>query len=134
MAYAFGKSSTRRLRTCHEDIQAVMTLALEKSNHDFSIAEGYRGQEKQDRCVKEGTSWVLYPGSYHNSEPSLAVDVVPFKGKAIWDDETYEDAMAWAEVVTSIKEAADELGVKLDHGFALWKKDKPHFQLTEHRK
>jgi len=133
MTYVFGKSSTRRLKTCHKAIRAVMVLALSKSNHDFSIAEGHRGQQKQDRCFEEGTSWVKFPGSYHNENPSLAVDVVPYAGGAVWGCETYEDSMAWAEVARAIKEAAEELNVKLDWGYDLWKKDRPHFQLTEEK-
>ena len=133
MTYNFGKSSTRRLNTCHPDIQAVMHLALSKSAHDFSIAEGHRGQQKQDRCFEEGTSWVKFPGSYHNESPSLAVDVVPYKGGAIWGCDTYEEATAWNEVVNSIKEAAAELEINLEWGFDLWEKDRPHFQLTEYR-
>ena len=133
MTYSFGKTSTKRLASCHEDIQAVMALALSKSKHDFSIAEGHRGQEEQDRCFASGASKVRFPGSYHNETPSLAVDVVPYDKGAVWGCDTYEETQAWKAVETAIKEAAGELDVKLEWGFDLWGWDRPHFQLTEYR-
>jgi len=133
MTYHFGKRSRKRLETCHEDIIAVAELALKKTTHDFFIAEGTRGKAKQDEYYATGASKVLFPKSFHNSSPSLAVDIVPYKGGAVWGCETYEETQAWKEIERAVKEAAEDLDVPLQWGFDRWGWDKPHWQLTSYR-
>jgi len=133
--FIFGKTSTRRLDTCHSDIRHVMIFALYLSEVDFFVSEGARGKEKQDKYFATGTSKVQFPKSFHNELPlSLAGDAVPWvNGKAVWSHETPEDKAAWREVTKAIKQAAKLLGVPLDWGFDLWKWDRPHWQLTSYR-
>lgn len=45
---------------------------------DCTIVEGHRGQEVQDEYYRLGKSQVMYPGSNHNTFPSMAVDVMPY--------------------------------------------------------
>lgn len=78
----FGNASKQRLATCHPDLQAVMNEAIKYI--DFSVVEGYRTTEEQEKYVKTGKSKTLnskhllrycpeYGGQY-----SYAVDVVPY--------------------------------------------------------
>ena len=134
MTYRLGRTSKARLATCHEDIQAIVNLAITKTTHDFFVAEGYRPKEKQDECFQKGSSKVLFPKSFHNSSPSLAVDVVPYKGGAVWGCETFEETQAWKEVERAIKESIEILNFPLQWGFDMWGWDKPHWQLTSYRK
>jgi peptidoglycan L-alanyl-D-glutamate endopeptidase CwlK len=91
MGYKFSKSSKLKLKTCHKDLQLIMNTAIELSDIDFGIAEGYRSSEKQLQYFNEGKSKIdgISRKGKHNYQPSLAVDVYPFiNGKAKWDNET----------------------------------------------
>lgn len=133
--FKFGKTSTRRINTCHDDIQHVMRLALFLSTVDFFIAEGSRDKQKQNEYFMTGASKLKYPKSYHNELVSLAADVVPYvNGKAVWSHETDDEKRSWSELIKSIKQAAKILNVPLEWGFDLWKWDRPHWQLTSYRK
>lgn len=139
--FIFGKTSTRRLVTCHSDIQHVMIFALYISEVDFFIAEGARSKEKQDKYFATGASKVEWPDSFHNVDDtddtpdiSFAVDAVPWvDGKAVWSYKTPEDKATWCELTRAIKKAAKLLNVPLEWGFDLWKWDRPHWQLTSYR-
>ena len=78
----FGKRSKERLATCDERLQKVFNEVI--NYVDCSVLEGHRGERKQNRYVAEGKSKVEYPFGRHNSNPSRAVDVVPYP--IDWDD------------------------------------------------
>ena len=78
----FGKSSRKRLATCHEDLQKVFNEVIKKV--DCSIIEGQRSEERQNRLFEEGKTKVRYPKGRHNAVPSRAVDVVPYP--VDWND------------------------------------------------
>lgn len=73
---SFSANSKRELETCHELLQDVMGRAIKVI--DFTVLEGRRGQERQERLLKEGKTQLDWPESNHNSNPSLAVDVAPY--------------------------------------------------------
>ena len=134
--FYFGKTSNRRLDTCHIDIQSITRLAITKTTVDFFVACGARSKAAQDEAFVTGASKLKYPESYHNEDiASLAVDIVPYvNGEAVWFYETPEERHAWDEVIKAMKESAKELNIPLDWGFDLWKWDRPHWQLTSYRK
>ena len=74
--YKFGGASRVKLATLHEDIQIVLNEAIKIV--DFSILEGYRGKEKQNRYFLDGVSKVRFPFGKHNKVPSEAVDIAPY--------------------------------------------------------
>jgi len=74
--YKFGKSSLKNLRSCHLDLQKVLHRAIEII--DFSVIQGERNEEDQNRAYTQGRSKLKYPQSKHNNHPSLAVDIVPY--------------------------------------------------------
>jgi len=76
--YSFGKSSTACLTTCEPLLVAVATRALGYGVMDFGIVYGYRGERLQNRLNRDGASKVVYPDSYHNKNPSQALDAVPY--------------------------------------------------------
>ena len=47
MDFEFSKTSKKRLRTCHKDLQLIMECAIAFSKVDFGIAEGHRSIELQ---------------------------------------------------------------------------------------
>lgn len=86
MTFEFSESSLKRLQTCHEDLQKVMTIALAHSDIDFGIAEGHRTPKRQNELFntrdKNGKRLTKIDGitqlSKHNHSPSLAVDIYAF--------------------------------------------------------
>lgn len=82
--FRFGRRSLEALHTCHPLLQEILKEAILRSEMDFSVLEGYRNQEDQDRAVRNGFSKVSYPDSMHNKTDldgtprSLAVDVAPY--------------------------------------------------------
>ena len=72
----FGKSSKRRLATCHEDLQEIFNEVIKY--FDCSVLCGHRGEEDQNKAVESGNSKVGWPNGRHNANPSNAVDVAPY--------------------------------------------------------
>lgn len=85
MAFAFGKSSNKKLDTCHPDMQLIMRTALALSRMDFGIAEGHRTLATQQKYFNEGKSKCdgIKAKSKHQGSPSMAADIYPYiNGKA----------------------------------------------------
>lgn len=114
----FGKRSKEQLETCHPDLQMVLNKAIEVV--DFSVLQGYRGEEEQNKYFYEGKSKLKYPQGKHNKNPSLAVDIAP------WPID-WKDIKRFGAVVFFIKGIAYENGIKLRLG-ADWNSD---FQFNE---
>lgn len=97
---------------------------------DCSITDGHRDEIKQNFYFEKGTSKVQWPNSKHNSNPSLAVDCVPWPEK--WSS---------VEAFDELKEIVwEEWAMMKDEGltdnFNLvwggdWKSfcDRPHWEL-----
>lgn len=120
---SFGTKSKQRLSTCEVELQDVLNEAIK--HFDFSVIDGHRDMETQNRYFNEGVSKVRWPNSNHNTYPSRAVDVVPYP--VDWDDHA-----AFYVMATHILAASTKLGVRLRWG-GHWKnfKDFPHFELME---
>lgn len=80
--YKFGKQSTKRLNTLCLPLQHILNMAIKE--YDFTILEGHRDKETQNRYYDEKKSKLKFPDSKHNSYPSYAVDIAPYP--IIWDD------------------------------------------------
>lgn len=121
---SFGQQSKNKLVTCDEQLQDILNEAI---NHiDFSVIDGHRPRDRQDRYYREGTSKVRWPNSKHNKYPSKAVDIVPYPGGFNNTDSKFY------ELATHVLAAANDLGVRLVWG-GHWKnfKDLAHFELKE---
>lgn len=84
--HVFSNHSIRQLHTLHPDLQKIARAIL--PHHDFRIQQGYRGEADQNEAVRKGYSKVSFPNSKHNSDPSMAMDLLPFvNGRFIgWDN------------------------------------------------
>lgn len=131
--YKFSKRSLKKLEwpvPVHPDLVNVIHKALEYGEMDFSILDGGRTQEQQNRLYAQGrtepgdiVTWTL--NSNHLAKPdgfAHAVDIAPYP--IDWDDE-----FRFTLLAEIIKDAAIEEGVDLDWGYDLWGRDMPHFQL-----
>lgn len=72
----FSSSSERALSTCHPALRKLARFVIR--DYDFTVLEGHRGKERQNRLVEEGRSTTEWPDSKHNEKPSLAIDVAPY--------------------------------------------------------
>jgi len=72
----FGRRSLGNLSECHPDLQVLAREAIKLI--DFTIIEGYRGKEEQDRAFFKKHSKLRFPQSKHNQTPSLAFDIIPY--------------------------------------------------------
>ena len=117
---SFGKTSKKRLKTCHPLIQLIMNKVIE--DYDCTILCGYRGLVEQNKAFNTGKSKVMWPDSNHNKEPSLAIDVGP------WPLD-WKDIAEFKHLAGRILATANIMGIKLNWG-GNWKSfiDCPHFQ------
>ncbi len=119
---SFGKRSTKNLNSCHPKIREVLNEAIKHT--DFSVIWGHRGEDAQNKAYNDGFSKVQWPNSKHNSNPSRAVDIVPYPGGFKNKDK------AFYLMATHVYRAASKLGVGLSWG-GHWRnfKDLAHFEL-----
>ena len=103
----FGKTSKAKLATCHEDLQKILNEVIKYV--DCSVIEGHRSEERQNKLFDEGKTKLKYPKGRHNSNPSRAVDVVPYP--IDWNDR--ERFHLFAGFVLGI---AQSMGIKLRWG------------------
>ena len=73
----YSKTSLKRLRECHEDLQIVFMEVIKY--FDCTIICGRRGRIFQNKAFVRGFSKLKYPFSKHNKLPkSEATDSVPY--------------------------------------------------------
>ena len=73
----FSENSKRKLATCHSDLRRLFEHVI--LDYDCTIVCGHRGEQEQNEAYAGGHSQLQWPNSKHNTEPSLAVDVVPYE-------------------------------------------------------
>lgn len=103
----WSKVSAERLETCHESLQELANVVLQR--HDCTVICGHRTQGQQERAFIDGLSKVQWPNSRHNSYPSLAIDLAPYP--IDWADT--KRFYFFAGIVLS---TALELGIKIRWG------------------
>lgn len=80
---SFGRTSQKRLLTCHKLIQSLFNDVI--WHYDCAVIQGHRNQELQTQYFKNGKSKTEWPDSKHNSEPSYAIDIAPWiNGRIPW--------------------------------------------------
>tara|TARA_R110002012_G_scaffold14134_1_gene59211 strand:+ start:1837 stop:2229 length:393 start_codon:yes stop_codon:yes gene_type:complete len=129
--YKWGPRSIKHLVTLDERLQKVLNEVIKYV--DCSIIEGHRSGERQNKLFEEGRTKVKYPYGRHNSNPSRAVDVVPYP--IDWDDR--ERFHLFAGFVIGIGQS---MGIRLRWG-GDWNMnfevddnnfdDFPHFELVD---
>lgn len=117
--YVLSKRSRSNLEGVHPDLVAVVELAIHLTTQDFTVIEGLRTLERQEKLVAKGASKTM--NSRHLT--GHAVDLVPYP--VAWDWPLFYP------IADAMKLAADELGVDLEWG-GDWRtfRDGPHFELN----
>lgn len=126
----FGSASRQRLLTCDSRLISVCSELIQY--FDFSVISGHRSNEEQDAIFAQGRTApgriVTYKRggeSIHNTSPSRAIDIAPYRGGVVWDDEGLFHEMAGALLyIAALK------GIEISWG-GHWPnfKDRPHFQV-----
>lgn len=76
-SHKYSPISLERLDSCHRDLQILFNRVL--IGYDHSILCGHRGEIDQNTAFKNGYSKLKFPDSKHNSDPSMAVDALPYE-------------------------------------------------------
>ena len=120
MPYAFGPRSLKRMEGVHPDLRKVMDRAIAITDMDFTVLEGLRTLAQQRKYYATGKSKTMR--SRHLT--GHAIDIAPLvDGKVTWDWAVYD------RFAPIIKQAAKDVGVKVEWG-GDWKwRDGPHWQL-----
>lgn len=120
MPYAFGPRSLKRMEGIHADLRKVMDRAIAITDMDFTVLEGLRTLAQQRKYYATGKSKTMR--SRHLT--GHAIDIAPLvDGKVTWDWAVYD------RFAPIIKQAAKDVGVKVEWG-GDWKwRDGPHWQL-----
>ena len=85
--FKFGKTSLRRLHTCHIDLQILAYEMMKRTDQDFGIVCGERGIIAQEDAFNRGVSKAHYGESPHNNNPSDGLDMVPYAdSNYLWKD------------------------------------------------
>lgn len=108
----FGAESQKQLATCDLRLQRVLTEAIKY--FDFSVIEGHRDREAQERAFAKGSTKLHYPFGNHNATPSRAADLMPFP--LDWSDKPTAIARV-AFMMGVVRVCAMQLGTKVRFGF-----------------
>ena len=72
----FSQTSFSRLSTCHIELQTLFYEIIR--TYDCTILQGFRNEADQHAAFLSGASQKDWPHGKHNSNPSMAVDVLPY--------------------------------------------------------
>lgn len=111
----------RNLSGIHPDLARIVRRAADITTVDFTVTEGLRSAERQQRLVASGASRTLNSRHLSGHAVDLAAKV---DGKVRWDWPLY------ARLAEAMKTAAAGLDLPLTWG-GDWKsfRDGPHFEL-----
>lgn len=131
--FSLGKTSTRRLGSCHPTLQKIVQDAIKTSPIDFGVVCGFRSKEEQDKAFSEGKSNARWGDSDHNfmrgdTPCSLAVDLAPYS--AALNNYDWDNKEAFTVLHEHIKKTAYKFGHDIVWGgnFKPFL-DMPHFAL-----
>lgn len=122
--YKFSKKSKNKLYECHIDLIDICESMMGLGVMDFTILQGYRGEEDQNTAFAEGKSNARFGQSLHNVNPSRAVDIAPYPID-------WQDTEKFAQLAGMFKAVAAQKGIAVRWGGDFKSiKDMPHFELT----
>ena len=129
--YTLGRKTRKHMIGLHPYLAFCVEEAIKRTKQDFTILAtgGVRTNRMQADMyaqgrTKPGRKITWTHNSYH--QYGLAVDIVAWEnGRASWDTDLYK------ELEVAMKSVIAEYSLPIDWGYDLWKKDMPHWQITE---
>lgn len=131
--FTFGGRSRDNLSSIKFTMKKVCILALRYSTVDFTVIDGMRTTEEQQKLFKAGATELdgVHKKSAHQS--GEAVDIIPVvPGRNVWDVEDPVVAAAWLEVGRAMLRAGMKCNENIEWGIAYdigGGRDYPHFQI-----
>ena len=111
--FKLSQRSLDRLQGVHPDLVSLVKKAIELTEVDFTVTEGLRSKEEQQRLVAERKSWTF--NSRHLT--GHAVDLGAWvNGSLSYDWEYY------FQIADAMRRASIELGIPVQWG-GLWRKN-----------
>lgn len=108
---SFGERSNKALDSCDYRLKKIADRAI--LFFDFSVLEGHRNKQDQDKAFNTGKSKIRWPNGKHNKLPSQAFDLAPHP----IDFSNRAKAIARFYLLAGIiMKTADEFGIKLRWG------------------
>ena len=120
--FNLGTKSKARLVGVNPILAFAVTEAIKLTSADFTVLEGLRTKEQQRKNITRGVSWTMH--SKHLT--GNAVDLVHWKNGPDW-----LDLDAYRQIAEAMSEVIARYDLPIDHGYDLWKKDWPHWQMRE---
>jgi peptidoglycan L-alanyl-D-glutamate endopeptidase CwlK len=118
----------QNLSGVHPDLIAVVKRAIQITTQDFFVGEGVRNIERQRQLVAKGVSRTM--NSRHITGHAVDLHPYPYKGDHDRDGILNSDDWdSYEPIVEAMKQAAEELGIELEHGWD-WGWDAPHHQCS----
>ena len=125
--YNLSLRSRQRLSGVNPLLVEVVKRAIEITKQDFFVGEGVRSVERQKKLVASGASRTM--NSRHITGHAVDLHPHPYKGDHDVDGvPNSDDYDAYKPIVDAMRQAADELGVDLVHGYD-WGWDAPHHEM-----
>jgi peptidoglycan L-alanyl-D-glutamate endopeptidase CwlK len=119
-----GKRSLDSIKDIDPRLTLIIGYVLAEGKVDFTVTEGLRSAERQQKLYAEGKSQRdgIHKKSYHQSGRAFDFIPYPFKG--------WEDIESFKKVGEELKKAASKFGFEYQYG-GDWHsfKDYPHFQI-----
>jgi len=125
--YNLSLRSRQRLSGVNPLLVEVVKRAIEITKQDFFVGEGVRSVERQKKLVASGASRTM--NSRHITGHAVDLHPYPYDGDHDVDGvPNSDDYDAYKPIVDAMRQAADELGVALVHGYD-WGWDAPHHEM-----
>ena len=121
----YQERNDTEIESCQEGLRPLLywvQYKCSRDGRDFLIAEGYRGEIRQNEVYIKGASNAMWPNSFHNH--GAAIDVVPVVFGMPWRLK-WGSGRRFKRIAGIFKECGFEWGG--DWRFV----DKPHFQYTQ---
>jgi peptidoglycan hydrolase-like protein with peptidoglycan-binding domain len=125
-----NETSTNKLAKVDPLLKQVIEYAASTApdNIDFQIVQGLRTQAEQNALYAQGRTKPGKIVTWTRTSNHMSGRAVDFQaivaGKPTWDEKPF------VPIAQHIKKAAQALGVKIEWGYDLWKKDYGHIQLV----
>ena len=129
MNFNLSARSRQRLQGVHEDLVQVVERAIRITEVDFTVLEGLRSTERQQRLFEKKATLLNGVTRRSRHQTGHAVDL-----GALIDGEIRWDWPLYHKLAGAMKKAADQLETALEWG-GDWKRfpDGPHFQLSRRK-
>lgn len=130
MSFKFGKRSKKKLSLANTQLLQICYEVIKHT--DFGVYESHRTTKRQQQLFKDGKSQLdgIKRKSNHQSYPSKAIDIFPYRKGHNSFDGTIESELMFHKLYVEFQKASEKLDISIKWGGS-WSsfKDLPHIEL-----